>query len=73
MFPELPTVDVDELGELPAALESALHIDGPSVISVECSADEIPPFANFLGSAARAAVDKPPIVKEDSDVPARAR
>ena len=73
MFPGLPTVDVDELGELPAALESALDIDGPSVISVECSADEIPPFANFLGSAARAAVDKPPIVKEDSDVPARAR
>src|ERR1044071_7006444 len=24
MFPGLPTVDVDELGELPAALESAL-------------------------------------------------
>ncbi len=73
MFPGLSSVDVDELAELPAALESALGVDGPSVISVECSADEIPPFANFLGSAARAAVDKSPIAKEESDVPARTR
>jgi acetolactate synthase-1/2/3 large subunit len=46
-----------------------LDTDGPSVISVECSADEIPPFANFLGNAA---VSQPLIVKEnDSNVAAR--
>jgi acetolactate synthase I/II/III large subunit len=51
MFPDLPSVDVSEIGELPAALKAALNVDGPSVVSVECSADEIPPFANFLGNA----------------------
>jgi acetolactate synthase I/II/III large subunit len=49
MFPGLAAVGVDDIDELPAALQAALHADGPSVISVECSADEIPPFANFLG------------------------
>jgi len=38
---------------LPGAVRAALDTDGPSVVSIECSADEIPPFANFLGSAAR--------------------
>ena len=51
MFPGLPSVDVTEIDELPNALQSALDVDGPSVISVECSADEIPPFAAFLGQA----------------------
>ncbi len=37
---------------LPAAVRAALDTDGPSVVSIECSADEIPPFANFLGNAA---------------------
>ncbi|MBS1692445.1 MAG: thiamine pyrophosphate-binding protein [Actinobacteria bacterium] len=48
MFPGLTAVDVDEIGELPAALATALATDGPSVVSVQCSADEIPPFAAFL-------------------------
>jgi acetolactate synthase-1/2/3 large subunit len=68
MFPGLPSVDVDEIGDLRGALQAALDSDGPSVISVECSADEIPPFANFLG----AAVNRPLTTKENhSDVVAR--
>ncbi|BBY79955.1 thiamine pyrophosphate-binding protein [Mycolicibacterium pulveris] len=50
MFPGLPAADVGDLEHLPAAVDSALGHDGPSVISVECSADEIPPFAAFLTS-----------------------
>ena len=53
MFPGLPSVDVDDIDRLPGAVRAALDTDGPSVVSIECSADEIPPFANFLGSAAR--------------------
>ena len=49
MFPGLPSVDVDEIDALPDALRTALDIEGPSVVSIECSADEIPPFAPFLG------------------------
>ncbi|MCV7168926.1 thiamine pyrophosphate-binding protein [Mycobacterium manitobense] len=48
MFPGLPAVDVDHLDTLPGALVAALAVDGPSVVTVECSADEIPPFAPFL-------------------------
>ncbi len=48
MFPGLPSVDVDAIAELPNALRHALAVDGPSVVSIECSADEIPPFAPFL-------------------------
>jgi acetolactate synthase-1/2/3 large subunit len=29
-------------------MRAALDIDGPAVVSVECAADEIPPFAPFL-------------------------
>src|SRR5262249_29950813 len=49
LSPGLPSVDVDDIAQLPGAVRTALDIDGPSVVSVECSADEIPPFANFLG------------------------
>jgi acetolactate synthase-1/2/3 large subunit len=48
MFPGLTSLGVDDIGQLPAALQLALNSDGPSVVSVECSADEIPPFAAFL-------------------------
>ena len=48
MFPGLPSVDVADIDALPAALELAMAVDGPSVVSIECSADEIPPFAAFL-------------------------
>ncbi len=61
MFPGLASVDVDDIGQLPDAMRTALDADGPSVVSVECSADEIPPFANFLGNAAK----QPSITKEN--------
>jgi acetolactate synthase-1/2/3 large subunit len=51
MFPGLPSVDVTDVGELSGALRAALDHDGPSVVSVECSADEMPPFAPFLEAA----------------------
>jgi acetolactate synthase I/II/III large subunit len=62
MFPDLVSMDVDDLHVLPATLAAALDVDGPSVVSVECSADEIPPFANFLG---KAAATQPLIAKEN--------
>ncbi len=72
MFPTLRSVDVDELDALPDALAGAFDVDGPSVISIECSADEIPPFAAFLGNAADA-VSQPHIaLKEQRHVAARA-
>lgn len=48
MFPGLQSVDVSEIHELRQAIRRALDTDGPSVVSIECSADEIPPFAPFL-------------------------
>ena len=48
MFPGLSSVDVGDIDAIPAAVEWAMAVDGPSVISVECAADEIPPFAAFL-------------------------
>ena len=48
MFPGLPSVDVADADALRTAVRAALTTDGPSVISVDCSADEIPPFAPFL-------------------------
>ena len=48
MFPGLTSVDVSDLDGLAAALHTALDVDGPAVVSVECAADEIPPFAPFL-------------------------
>ncbi len=32
MFPSRPSVDVDHIGDLPAAMRSALDVDGPSVV-----------------------------------------
>jgi len=51
MFPGLTSVDVTELDRLAPALRTALQADGPAVVSVECAADEIPPFAPFLNGA----------------------
>jgi acetolactate synthase-1/2/3 large subunit len=52
MFPDLPSRDVESLDALPEALREALSSDGPSVVTIECSADEIPPFAPFLNNIA---------------------
>jgi acetolactate synthase-1/2/3 large subunit len=70
MFPGLHAVDVDDITELPDAVRTAFEVDGPSVVSVECSPDEIPPFAAFLG---KVAAQQPLITKENhSNVTARA-
>ena len=50
MFPGLTSIDVADLDRFAAALRVALDVDGPAVVSVECSADEIPPFAPFLNA-----------------------
>lgn len=55
MFPGLPAVDVADAESLPQALAGALAADGPAVVSIECSADEIPPFAPFLAAPSAAA------------------
>lgn len=49
MFPDIWSVDVADIAELPGVLAKALATDSPSVLSLDCSADEIPPFAPFLG------------------------
>jgi acetolactate synthase I/II/III large subunit len=48
MFPGLESVDVDNVEDLPSTLRRALSVPGPSVVSITCSADEIPPFAPFM-------------------------
>jgi acetolactate synthase I/II/III large subunit len=58
MFPGLPSVDVTDVTELPGAVRAALTHDGPSVVSVECSADEIPPFAPFLDASQQHSTQK---------------
>jgi acetolactate synthase-1/2/3 large subunit len=49
MFPGLLSVDVADADGLNTAMRSALAVDGPSVIGVECAADETPPLTTFLG------------------------
>jgi acetolactate synthase I/II/III large subunit len=58
MFPGLPSVDVTDVAALPGALRAALAHDGPAVVSIECSADEIPPFAPFLQVPQHHSIDK---------------
>jgi acetolactate synthase I/II/III large subunit len=75
MFPGLQSVDVLDAEGLADGLRVALDTDGPSVVSVECAADEIPPFAPFLATAAPKSevVKNHSIAKENpSDVVTRA-
>jgi acetolactate synthase-1/2/3 large subunit len=59
MFPGLSSVEVSDTDALSAAVERAMAVDGPSVVSVECAADEIPPFAAFLnGKPTKSIVEK---------------
>ncbi|MET4433056.1 thiamine pyrophosphate-binding protein [Mycolicibacterium sp. 624] len=68
MFPGLPSIDVVDTAVLSATLRDAFAHTGPSVVSIECSADEIPSFAPFL-----AAIQHQPIDEEMTDhVAARA-
>lgn len=74
MFPGLASMDVSAIDRLPAALAEALRTEGPSVVSIECSADEIPPFAPFLTAIGATAADNcQPTEQEGSvNVPASA-
>ncbi|MEE3750994.1 thiamine pyrophosphate-binding protein [Mycobacterium intracellulare] len=75
MFPGLAAVDASDVDGFAAAMGAALDIDGPAVVSVECAADEIPPFAPFLTAAPAkdAAVDQISFSKENrTDVAASA-
>ncbi len=75
MFPGLASVDVADLDGLAAAMRAALALDGPAVVSVECAADEIPPFAPFLSKLAAntPATQEIPTAKESrTDVAASA-
>jgi acetolactate synthase I/II/III large subunit len=75
MFPGLTSVDVNDTDGLAAAMRTALDVNGPSVVSVECAADEIPPFGPFLGPALskRVAHQQIPTIKENrTDVAASA-
>src|SRR6201997_303706 len=53
MFPGLTSIDVSDLDGLAAAMRGALAVDGPAAVSIECAADEIPPFATFLSQPAK--------------------
>jgi acetolactate synthase I/II/III large subunit len=74
MFPGLESIDVTDLDGFAAAMRSALDVDGPAVVSVECAADEIPPFAPFLAELTKpTAREEGPTVKEErTDVAASA-
>jgi acetolactate synthase-1/2/3 large subunit len=75
MFPGLTSVDVSDKDGLAAAVRGSLDIDGPSVVSVECAADEIPPFAPFLDALPvnKTATQQIPLTQEDfTDVAASA-
>lgn len=61
MFPGLPSVDVADTDDFATAMRTALEVDGPSVVSVECSADEIPPYATFLEQSVPKRVVRQPI------------
>lgn len=50
MFPGLLSVDVADAESFSTAMRSALDHDGPAVVALDCSADEIPPFAPFLAA-----------------------
>ena len=67
MFPGLASVDVSDTDGLAAAVRGSLDVDGPAVISVECAADEIPPFAPFLDVplANRSVNQQIPLTQED--------
>ena len=73
MFPGIWSVEVADIVDLPGALAEALATESPSVVSIECSADEIPPFAPLLAqaSAPPATVDFT-TEKGSYDVPASA-
>ncbi len=71
MLPGLRSVDVSDVGGLTTALRASFGVEGPSVLSVECSADEMPPFAPFLADVGKAA-ELTTMKENRTDVPASA-
>jgi acetolactate synthase I/II/III large subunit len=68
MFPGLTSVEVNSPAQLGEALRSSLDVEGPTVVSVECAADEIPPFAPFLGAPTKnSVVEAISTMKENHD------
>lgn len=67
MFPGLTSFDVVSTDQFATAMRVALDVDGPAVVSVECAADEIPPFATFLaqGSGKSSGRQQIPTPKEN--------
>jgi len=66
MLPGLASIDVTDLDGFAAAMRAALDVDGPAVVSVECAADEIPPFAPFLVQLSKTtAREEIPTVKKE--------
>ncbi|MBA0048314.1 thiamine pyrophosphate-binding protein [Mycobacterium sp. NPDC050853] len=51
MFPGLVCRSAETVADFEAAMCAAMAHNGPSVVEVVCSTDEIPPFAPFLSSA----------------------
>jgi acetolactate synthase-1/2/3 large subunit len=74
MFPGLYAADVSDAHRLRDVLTGALDHRGPSVVSIECSADEIPPFAPFLAALEAARCSTVGSIPEENqiDVPASA-
>jgi acetolactate synthase I/II/III large subunit len=67
MFPGLASIDVSDAGGLAGAVRGSLDVDGPAVVSVECAADEIPPFAPFLDASQvnKIAAQHTPLAQEE--------
>jgi acetolactate synthase-1/2/3 large subunit len=65
MFPTLPSVDVDDTESLAGAVRASLDVDGPSVVTVECHADEMPPFAPFLAALKGQTHHRNPLSQEE--------
>jgi acetolactate synthase-1/2/3 large subunit len=74
MFPGLYSADVSDAHRMRDVLTAALDHRGPSVVSIECSADEIPPFAPFLAALEAARCPTVGSMPEENqiDVPASA-
>ncbi len=53
MFPGLASVDVDSIDGLPAALQDALDIEGPSVVAVQCSTRRNPAIRKLSRQGSR--------------------
>lgn len=65
MFPQLPSFDVADVGDFSTSMRAALEADGPSVISVECAADEIPPVSTFLEPVTSKSAARQNVTKEN--------